>query len=160
MEKIENIIERFLENLSCSSCHDFTETTNVDSFCSPLGDLSIPHQTMETQTSNLNRDFKRIGWCLYIKEFDEYKALILYNKYMKMDIMDVYGKDEIIYLEDGNGNLIISIELVKKDEKTGISIWVPSENYDKLYERMMEMRKNFDEEVNGYLVGEYIIKRK
>ncbi len=160
MEKIENIIERFLENLSCLSCHDFTETTNVDSFCSPLGDLSIPHQTMETHTSNLNRDFKRIGWCLYIKEFDEYKALILYNKYMKMDIMDVYGKDEIIYLEDGNGNLIISIELVKKDEKTGISIWVPSENYDKLYERMMEMRKNFDEEVNGYLVGEYVIKRK
>lgn len=135
-------IEILMEHLQCSTCHEYNQVSSNYSF--------------EEESEKKTQIYLQKKWNLYLKEFESYSAFILYHPILKKDIIEVFSK-ETIDLLDSSGNFIISLEFVNKDETNSTSIWVPSEKYYSLYERMMDTKRTYDPQIQAFLIGSYDI---
>ncbi len=100
-----------------------------------------------------------IGWKLYLKEYDMYSAMILYNDILKKDISYLINKNDIITLIDENNNIFIKLEFIIKNSDTNETILIPIDEYQKSYEKIEQMDKKYNKELNAYLIGIYNVRK-
>jgi hypothetical protein len=148
---INKYVKYILHNFQCSYCNEYQNISN--------------HENKLTQHSEKqNEELEYKNWNLYLKEFDEYSALILYHSYFKKDVIELFQKynfkkiNGITLLDNQNNNRFITLEFVSKNEDENTSIWVPSEKDLQLYERIIESTKKFDTKIGAYFIGTYNIK--
>lgn len=125
-------LSSFLKHLGCSHCQEF-----------------------EFQQNYNKENFK--DWDLYLKEYEMYSAMILYNKKLDKDISHIIDLDSSIFLLDKENNTYMKLEYISKKENE--SILVPTDEYQELYETIENMDKKFDSKINGYYIGTYNIKK-
>ncbi len=155
-ETLKNAIEFILNNMQCSYCHEYQNITQND----------INKEKQEEE--NIIKEIKMKSWNLYLKEFDNYSALILYHPIYKKDIIEVIKNNNInqknnsydLILYDENKNRFITLEFVSKNEDEGTSIWVPCDSDYQLYERIIEDKNKYDDKMNAYIIGTFNIKVK
>jgi hypothetical protein len=128
-------ITNILKNLGCSQCQEY-----------------------EFQENYNKEDMK--SWKLYLKEYEMYSAMLLYNNNLKKDISHVIKKNECIYLLDDKDEVFIKLEFILKSEDDNNSILVPTDDYQELYEKIEQMNKTYDKTLDAYLIGIYNIKKK
>lgn len=126
-------ITKFLKNLGCSQCQEY--------------------EFQELNETNLKE------WKLYLKEYEMYSAMILYNDNLKKDISYIIKKNETIFLLDSNDNIYIKLEYISQNEIDNMAILVPTDEYQEIYENIGNMDKKFDKEFNAYLIGTFNIKK-
>ena len=127
-----DFITNFLKNLGCSQCQEY--------------------EFQETNKENLK------SWKLYLKEYEMYSAMILYNDILKKDISYIINKNESIFLLDENDKIYIKLEFIAKSEDN-TSILVPGDEYQELYEQIGNMEKTYDKDMNAYLIGTFNIRK-
>ena len=127
-----DLIGGLLKNMVCLSCteHEFEE-------------------------SHLKENYK--SWKLYLKEYELYSTMILYNKELDKDISYLINKNDTIILLN-NKDIYIKLEYIS-NSNDGSSILVPTEEYQELYEKIENMEKEFDKKLNAYYIGTYDIKK-
>jgi len=128
-----DFITNFLKNLGCSQCQEY--------------------EFQETNKENLK------SWKLYLKEYEMYSAMILYNDILKKDISYIINKNESIFLLDENDKIYIKLEFIAKSEDNNTSILVPGDEYQELYEQIGNMEKTYDKDMNAYLIGIFNIRK-
>ena len=128
-----DFITNFLKNLGCSQCQEY--------------------EFQETTKENLK------SWKLYLKEYEMYSAMILYNDILKKDISYIINKNESIFLLDENDKIYIKLEFIAKSEDNNTSILVPGDEYQELYEQIGNMEKTYDKDMNAYLIGTFNIRK-
>jgi hypothetical protein len=126
-------ITKFLKNLGCSQCQEY--------------------EFQELNEINLKE------WKLYLKEYEMYSAMILYNDNLKKDISYIIKKNETVFLLDSNDNIYIKLEYISQNELDNMAILVPTDEYQEIYENIGNMDKKFDKEFNAYLIGTFNIKK-
>ena len=148
---MENWLDNIFRNLNCTYCQDYIYVN--PEYVDENGEIRNVEENNEKETK-----VEKNGWNLYIKEFESYSALILYHPIYKKDVIEIF-ETENIYLYDENGNKIMKLEFVNslEMEKEKTSIWVPGENYYAFYERLLEMKKKYDKDIEAYFVGSYNI---
>ena len=155
-DTLKKTISFFLENFQCSYCHEYQNISQMD----------LNKNKKEEEDLILERRLS--SWNLYLKEFDNYSALILYHPIYKKDIIEIIKNiyknnsfDLVLYdINPSDKNRFITLEFVSKNEEEGTSIWVPCDSDYKLYERIIEDKKKFDEKMNAYIIGTYNIEVK
>ncbi len=139
-------IKYFMENFQCSYCNEYQNISSKDNF---------------NKTEYENEDIEYKNWNLYLKEFDDYSALILYNSLYKKDVIELFKKynfkkiNELVLLDSNNNNRFITLEFVSKNEDENTSIWVPSDNDYQMYERIIESNKKYDKNMEAFYIGTY-----
>lgn len=128
-------ITNILKNLGCSHCQEY-----------------------EFQ-ENYNKENMKF-WKLYLKEYEMYSAMLLYNDNLKKDISYLIKKNECVYLLDDKDEVFIKLEFISKSEDDHNSILVPTDDYQELYESIEQMNKIYDKDLDAYLIGIYNIKIK
>jgi len=128
-----DFITNFLKNLGCSQCQEY--------------------EFQETNKENLK------SWKLYLKEYEMYSAMILYNDILKKDISYIINKNESIFLLDENDKIYIKLEFIAKSEDNNTSILVPGDEYQELYEQIGNMEKTYDKDMNAYLIVIFNIRK-
>ena len=128
-------ITNILKNLGCSHCQEY-----------------------EFQ-NNFNKENMK-SWKLYLKEYDMYSAMLLYNDNLKKDISHILKKNESVYLLDDNDQVFIKLEYISKSEDNNNSILVPTDDYQELYENIEQMNKTYDKDLDAHLIGIYNIRKK
>ena len=127
------LITNLLKNLGCSHCQEF-----------------------EFQDNN-KENYK--DWKLYLKEYEMYSAMILYNSKLKKDISYLINRNEnIILLNKDNNEIFLKLEFIINDEYNN-SILVPTDEYLDMYEKIEQLDKDFDKEINAYYIGNYNVKK-
>jgi hypothetical protein len=124
---MSELITSILKNIGCSYCQEY--------------------QFEESYNKN---NFK--GWKLYLKEYDMYSAMILYNEKLEKDISHYFKKGENIFLLNDKEEIVLKLEYLSdnESEKTEIlninknAILVPTEEYQEFYENIEAMEKSFD----------------
>lgn len=141
---IKRTIHFFLENIQCTYCHEYQNINTLGT------------------NNDIESDRRLSSWSLYLKEFDNYSALILYHSVYKKDIIEVVKNNsvDLILYEVNNKNKFITLEFVSKNEEECTSIWVPCESDYQLYERIIEKEKKYDENMDAYIIGTYNIEVK
>ncbi len=135
------------DNIQCSYCNEYQ---------------NISHKDNNENKEEENIEY--INWNLYLKEFEDYSAFILYHNVYKKDVIELFKKynfkimNELTLYDITNNNRFITLEFVSKNEDENTSIWVPSENDIKLYERIIESNKKYDKNMEAYLIGTFNIK--
>lgn len=127
-----NLIDGFLKNIVCSNCteHEFEETY-------------------------LKENYK--SWKLYLKEYELYSTMILYNEKLEKDISYLINKnDTIILLNDKE--IYIKLEYISNNSD-GTAILVPTDEYQEVYEKIESMEKNLDIKINAHYIGTFDIKK-
>ena len=99
------------------------------------------------------------SWNLYLKEYEMYSAMILYNSKLNKDISYLINKNDVVTLLDEK-NIFIKLEYISDNEEDKRAILVPTDDFVELYEKIEKMDKTFDKELNAYLIGTYDIKKK
>ena len=127
-------ITNILKNLGCSHCQEY-----------------------EFQENYSKENMK--SWKLYLKEYELYSAMLLYNDKLKKDISFIIKKNECIYLLDDKDEIFIKLEFISKSEDDNTSILVPTDDYQELYEKIEQMDKTYDKDLDAYLIGIYNIKK-
>ena len=127
-------ITNILKSLGCSHCQEY-----------------------EFQ-NNYNKENMK-SWKLYLKEYDMYSAMLLYNDNLKKDISFIIKKNECINLLDDKGDVFIKLEFISKSDDDTTSILVPTDEYQELYENIEQMNKTYDKNLDAYLIGIYNIKK-
>ena len=127
-------ITNILKNLGCSHCQEY-----------------------EFQENYNKEDMK--SWKLYLKEYEMYSAMLLYNDKLKKDISYIIKKNEYICLLDDKDEIFIKLEFISKSDDENNSILVPTDDYQELYEKIEQMDKIYDKDLNAYLIGIYNIKK-
>jgi hypothetical protein len=127
-------ITMLLKNLGCSHCQEF-----------------------EFQNNKNNENFK--NWKLYLKEYEMYSAMFLYNETIKKDISYLINKNESIFLVDNNNDIFLKLEYISNNEENNLPILVPTDEYQNIYENIEKMEKVFDKDINAYYIGMYNIKK-
>jgi hypothetical protein len=130
-----DFITSILKNLGCSHCQEY-----------------------EFQ-ENYNKENMKF-WKLYLKEYEMYSAMLLYNDNLKKDISYLIKKNECVYLLDDKDEIFIKLEFISKSEDDHNSILVPTDDYQELYESIEQMNKIYDKDLDAYLIGIYNIKIK
>lgn len=122
-------LQTFLKNSGCSYCqeNDYSDSKEIYS-----------------------------NWSLYIKEYEMYSSLILYHDKMKKDISFYIKQNESIKLLKKN-KIIIEVDYISKDDVNHLAILVPHEKYQEYYENIEKKNKNFNHELNAYLVDSFDI---
>jgi hypothetical protein len=121
-----------LKNLSCSQCQDF----------------------------DINDSDNMKDWNLYLKQYEMYTAMILYNHKLKKDISKIISKNESIILLDENNNVYIKLEFISNNEEDqNRAILVPTDEYQELYQNIEKMDKKLDETMKAYLIGKFNIQK-
>lgn len=126
-------VTNFLKNLGCSHCQEF-----------------------EYQ-DNKNKEIYK-SWKLYLKEYEMYTSMILYNEKLKKDISFIINKNESIFLLEDN-KIFLKLEYISNNEIDNNPILVPTDEYQNTYENIENMHKVYDEELNAYYIGTYDIKK-
>ena len=126
------LLTDFLKNMGCSYCQEY-----------------------EFQDNTKKEKFK--SWKLYLKEYEMYSAMILYNDVLKKDISNIINNNDTICLKDINDdkNIILKLEFVTKSDDGEFSILVPTDEYQHFYEEIENMNKFFDKNINAYYIGTY-----
>jgi len=146
---MNELITSFLKNIGCSYCQEY-----------------------QFEESYNKKNFK--GWKLYLKEYDMYSAMILYNEKLEKDISHYFKKGENIFLLNDKEEIVLKLEYLsdneseKENEKTGISnkninknaILVPTEEYQEFYENIEAMEKSFDAKLKAYYIATYDVKKR
>jgi hypothetical protein len=127
-------ITNFLKHLGCSHCQEF-----------------------EFHNNKNNENLKE--WKLYLKEYEMYSAMFLYNDNLKKDISYVINKNESIFLLKDKNDIFLKLEYISNNEEDNISILVPTDEYQDIYESIETMEKTFDKDRNAYYIGTYNIKK-
>ena len=129
-----DIVTNILKNLGCSHCQEF-----------------------EFQQNYSKENFKE--WDLYLKEYEMYSAMILHNNKLKKDISYLINKNEnIILLNNKNNEVFLKLEYILLDDNNN-SILVPTDEFVDMYEKIEQLEKDFDKEINAYYIGTYNIKK-
>jgi hypothetical protein len=127
---------KILNNLNCSGsyCQEYSASEGV--------------------TENENK----IGWKLYIKEYDMYSALVLFHDGLNKDIAEVFpDKNNIELLKDNKTfiklDIITKKDNKKNDAKNKYSILVPTEESMEAYKIIEAMDKKIDKNIGGNFIG-------
>lgn len=131
---MSELLTNFLKNLGCSHCQEFEFHENYN-----------------------KENFK--SWKLYLKEYDMYSAMILYNEKLNKDISYIINKNESIFLLDDNNEIFLKLEYISFNEDDNTSILVPTDEYQESYEKIENMEKTFDKTLNAYYIGTFNIKK-
>jgi hypothetical protein len=135
------LITSVLKNLGCSYCQEYQFEENYN-----------------------KNNFK--GWKLYLKEYDMYSAMILYNEKLDKDISYYFKKGENIFLLNDKQEIILKLEYLsdneseKTDDLNKTAILVPTEEYQEFYEKIEAMEKSFDPKLKAYYISTYDVKRR
>jgi hypothetical protein len=86
--------------------------------------------------------------------------MLLYNDNLKKDISHIIKKNECVYLLDDKDEVFIKLEFISKSEDDNNSILVPTDDYQELYEKIEQMNKTYDKNLDAHLIGIYNIKKK
>ena len=99
---MSDLITSVLKNLGCSYCqeYEFQENYNKENYKS---------------------------WSLYLKEYEMYSAMILYNDKLKKDISFIINKGESVFLLDENNEILVKLEFISKSDDEKTSILVPTD---------------------------------
>lgn len=127
-------ITSFLKHLGCSHCQEF-----------------------EFQDTQNKENLK--NWKLYLKEFEMFSAMSLYNEKIKKNISHIINKGEIIYLINDKNEIFLKLEYISDDETNNLPILVPTDDCQELYENIEQMEKIFDKDLNAYYIGKFNIKK-
>ena len=128
---MSELLTIFLKNLGCSRCQEFEF-----------------HETKD--------DYK--GWKLYLKEYEMYTAMILYNEKLEKDVSSIISKDDNIILLNDKDEVYIKLEYIANSEEND-AILVPTDEYQELYETIEKMDKKLNKKLNAYYIGIYNIKK-
>ncbi len=129
-------ITNFLKNLGCSHCQEY-----------------------EFQENSSDGNSKTNTWKLYLKEYEMFSSMILYNDVLKKNISSVIKKNEAILLLDDRKEVYIRLEYISDNEEDNMPILVPTDDYQELYEKIETMEKPLDKEMNAYYIGTFSIKK-
>ena len=125
-------ITSFLKNLGCSQCQEF-EFEN------------------SKELSN--------NWRLYLKEYEMYSAMVLYNDNPKNTISNIFSKNDSFILFDEDDKVYIKLEYISINEEDNNAILVPTDEYQELYQNIENMTKKYDKTLKAYYIGTYKIKK-
>ena len=123
-----------LKNINCSNC-----TSN------------------EFDENPIKQDYK--SWKMYLKEYELYSAITLYNDDLNKDISYLIQKNDSIILLDDKNEIFIKLEYLSNSEEDNTPILVPTDEFQDLYEKIENMEKNFDKNRNAYYIGTYDLKK-
>ena len=124
------LITIFLKNLGCSYCQEY-----------------------EFQ-ENSNKDIKE-NWKLYLKEYDMFSAMILYNEILDKNISHYSKIGDCISLLDDKKDIVLKLEyLIQSDN----AILIPTDEYQSFYESIEQMDKTYDPIMKAHYIGTYSIK--
>jgi len=124
------LITTFLKNLGCSYCQEY-----------------------EFQ-ENSNKDIKE-NWKLYLKEYDMFSAMILYNEILDKNISHYSKIGDCISLLDDKKDIVLKLEyLIQSDN----AILIPTDEYQSFYESIEQMDKKYDPIMKAHYIGTYSIK--
>jgi len=127
-----DLFTNIIKNFNCSTCadHEFEDTHRIENYK---------------------------NWKLFLKEYELYSAMILYNENLEKDISYLINKNDSILLIDSNEEIFIKLEYISNDN--GTSILVPTDDYQNLYEKIENMDKTFDKTLNAKYIGIFDIKK-
>ena len=104
-------ITSFLKNLGCSHCQEF-----------------------EFEDNYSKENYK--NWKLYLKEYEMYSAMILYNDNLKKDISCLINKNEtVVLLNQNNNEVFLKLEYILNNDTDKNSILVPTDEFEEIYEK-------------------------
>ena len=129
---MRELLTKILNNLNCNSsyCQEYEYNVNSENFTS---------------------------WKLYVKTYEMYSALLLYNEVLSKDISEILIDKNSVELMD-NDKVFIKLDIItKKNNDTKYSILVPNENYIESYKNIESMDKKYDKNIDAYYVGIYNI---
>lgn len=129
---MSDFLTSFLKNLGCSQCQEFEFQENKENYK---------------------------NWNLYLKEYEMYSAMILYNNKLKKDISTIINLNDCIILLNDTNEPYIKLEYIAKSDDKNNSILVPTDDYQELYQSIEQMEKKFDKEINAYFIGEFELKK-
>jgi hypothetical protein len=132
---MDEIVEYLLKHMQCSMCSDDHMVSSPDLF------------------EEKRMDVRKENWNLYIKEFENYTALVVYHPIFEKDVMEIFPQNTQIQLKDKDGNLVMVIENVSKGGEC--SKWIPHEKYYTLYERMMDSSKKYDKKIKAFYLDTF-----
>ena len=127
---MSELLTNILKNIGCSYCQEYEYQENINYFKS---------------------------WKLYLKEYEMYSAMILYNDKLKKDISHIIKKNDSIFLLTNN-NIVLKLEYVS-NESDNNAILVPTDEYNEFYEKIEEMNKSFDEDLKAHYIGTFDIEK-
>ena len=127
---MSELLTNILKNIGCSYCQEYEYQENINYFKS---------------------------WKLYLKEYEMYSAMILYNDKLKKDISHIIKKNDSIFLLTNN-NIVLKLEYIS-NESDNNAILVPTDEYNEFYEKIEEMNKSFDEDLKAHYIGTFDIEK-
>lgn len=139
-EKMEQTISFVLQNLECTSCQESYDW------------MAMAPDYHETSSSN---ELQK-GWNLYIKEFETYRAFVLWHPILHKDWSHVFPKKDSITLFDTHENRILTLE--SAGIQSDFMSWVPSEKDQAMYERILDQPKTLHSSINALYIGTYFIQ--
>ena len=128
-----DLLTSIFKSLGCSQCQEFEYHENT------------------------SKKFK--NWKLFLKKYDMYTAMILYNEKFKKDISHIINKNDLILLLNEKNEVYMKLEYVSYNEESKISILVPTDEYHELYQKIEEQDKEFNKELEAYYIGTYSVKK-
>jgi hypothetical protein len=126
---MSELLTNILKNIGCSYCQEYEYQENINYFKS---------------------------WKLYLKEYEMYSAMILYNDKLNKDISHIIKKNDSIFLLN-NKDIILKLEYISNESDN--AILVPTDEYNDFYEKIEEMNKTFDEKIKAYYIGTFDIEK-
>ncbi len=130
-----------LKYLKCSDCHsDFETNININNI------------------TNTNKIDILKNWKLYLKEYEMYSSMILYNELLNKDISYIINKNESILLLNEDNSIYLKLEYISNNEHDNSPILVPTEDYEDLYNNIESSEKIFDNKLNAYYIGIFNLK--
>lgn len=129
---MKDLLTKILNNLNCSSsyCQEYEYNGNSENFSS---------------------------WKLYVKEYEMYSALLLYNEVLNKDISEIWGDKNSVELIE-NDKVFIKLDIItKKSEDSKYSVLVPNDDYIEAYKNIESMDKKYNKIFDAYYIGMYNI---
>ena len=120
-----------LKNIGCSYCQEYEFQDNKD---------------------NLK------NWKLYLKEYEMYSAMILYNDIIDKDISYLININDIVCLLNDKDEIILKLEFISFNKNDNNSILVPTDEYNNFYTEIEEMDKKYDTFKKANYINIYNIK--
>jgi hypothetical protein len=139
-EKMEQTMSFVLQNLECTACQESYDWMAM-----------APDYHESTSTNELQK-----GWNLYIKEFETYRAFVLWHPTLQKDWSQVFPKKESVTLLDEHQNQIMTLESV--GIQGDFMNWVPSEKDQSMYERILDQPKTLHSSINALYIGTYFVQ--
>lgn len=127
------LITTFLKNLGCSHCQEF-----------------------EFQENYNKENWKE--WKLYLKKYEMYSAMILYNHKLDKDISYLISKNECILLLNNQDEIYMKLEYISISDDNK-AIMIPTDEYQTIYENIENIDKKYDKKIDAYYIDTYNIKK-